>query len=219
MNQRARRIEWLVWGGLVLVILTLLLAFLLAQLKLGYSWGKPLNVIGQVAPFTLTNQDGRTVTLADYSGRVWAADIIFTTCPGPCARMSRQMKDLQAALPQTSQARFVSLTTYPEYDTPPVLKAYAQQRFDADLNRWSFLTGSKKEIAKLAVESLKLILVEKEPAQREGPNDLFIHSTIFVVVDKHGRLRGSFETTGDDIDPAMVKTQILAAIRRLEHEP
>jgi protein SCO1/2 len=218
INTQPRRIEWLAWGGLALIILTLLLAFILAQLKLRVFLGKPLPVISQVAGFSLTNQDRRPVSLADWRGHVVVADIIFTRCPGPCLQMTRRMHDLQQALPTASQARLVSLTTDPDFDTPAVLRSYAQLH-GAGPSRWMFLTGTKKEIARLAIDSLKLTVIEKKPEERESPQDLFVHSTIFVVVDKRARLRGVFETTGEDVAPQKVKVQILAAVRRLEREP
>jgi cytochrome oxidase Cu insertion factor (SCO1/SenC/PrrC family) len=132
--------------------------------------------------------------------------------------MTRQMKELQEAMPAGSQAKLVTLTTDADFDTPPVMKAYAE-RFGADLNRWMFLTGTKQEIAKLAIDSLKLTAIEKKPEERETPQDLFVHSTIFVVADKQARLRGVFETGGDGVDPRTVQMQILAAVRQLEREP
>jgi cytochrome oxidase Cu insertion factor (SCO1/SenC/PrrC family) len=128
------------------------------------------------------------------------------------------MKELQQALPPGSGAKLVTLTTDPDYDSPPVLRRYAE-KFGADTNRWMFLTGTKKQIANLASDSLKLSALEKKPEERESPADLFIHSTIFVVVDKQAQLRGVFETTGEQIEPREVKTQLLAAVRRLEREP
>ena len=215
---QSRSVGWLVWGGLALVGLTVLVGLLLAGLRSEESGGKPLPVIGPVAGFTLTNQNGSVVSLTDLRGRVWVADIIFTRCPGPCVKMTRQMKELQEALPPTSQAKLVTLTTDADFDTPPVLKAYAE-RFQADTNRWTFLTGTKQDIAKLAIDSLKLTAIEKKPEERESPQDLFVHSTLFVIADKQARLRGVFETTGEGIDPQAVKQQILAAVRRLEREP
>jgi protein SCO1/2 len=217
MNEPGRKIQWLAWGGLALVIATILLTYLSAQFKLRALSPKPLPVYGQVADFTLTNQDSLAISLADLRGHPWVADIIFTRCPGPCIKMTRQMKQLQDALPPGSQARLISLTTDPPYDTPPILKAFAH-RFGADSNRWLFLTGAKIQIAHLAIDSLKLVAMEKEPEKRETPEDLFIHATIFVIVDKRAQLRGVFETTGDDIDPLKVKAQILAALRQLERE-
>lgn len=217
MNPQARKIEWLVWAGVGLIAATLMLAFMLAAVKARASLGKPLPVYGPVGNFTLTNQNGRAVSLAGLHGRVWVADIIFTRCPGQCLRMTQQMKLLQQALPASSPARLVSLTTDPDYDTPDILKAYAD-RFGADLGRWIFLTGTKAQLADLAINSLKLTVIEKQPQDRDTPLDLFVHSTIFVIVDKQGQLRGTFETSGEGVDFEKVKKEILAAVRRLEHE-
>jgi len=214
----ARRIRWPLWIGLALAGSTLVLVLLLAQLSSNTAPDQPLPVIGQIADFTLTNQNGRAVSLADLRGEVWVADIIFTRCAGPCPKMTKQMKELQDALPAGSKARLVTLTTDADFDTPPVLRAYGE-RFGADTNRWTFLTGDKHEIAKLAIDSLKLTAVEKRLEERESRQDLFVHSTIFVIADKHSRLRRVFETTGEGIDPGPVKEKILAAVRQLEQEP
>ena len=218
MNEPTRRIGWLAWGGLALVVVTFLLAFLFMQLTGHNGSGQRLPVYGQIADFALTNQNGRAVSLADLRGQAWVADIIFTRCPGPCLKMTKQMKALQDALPPDSPTKLVTLTTDADFDTPPVLKAYAE-RFAADPRRWMFLTGTKQEVAKLAIDSLKLTAIEKKPEERESAQDLFVHSTIFVIADKRGQLRGVFETTGEGIDPQNVKAQILAAAGQLEREP
>jgi cytochrome oxidase Cu insertion factor (SCO1/SenC/PrrC family) len=208
----------MVWGGLGLIVLTILLILLMAAIKVRVAMGRPLPVYGTIAAFSLTNQNAQVVTLEDLRGHVWVADIIFTRCAGPCVRMSHQMKDIQDGLPADSRAKLVSLTTDPVYDTPAVLKTYAA-RFGADSNRWIFLTGSQKDIARLATDSLKLTAIEKKPEERLSPDDLFIHSTILVLVDKRAQLRGIFETSGEGIDPARTRREILAGIRRLEREP
>jgi cytochrome oxidase Cu insertion factor (SCO1/SenC/PrrC family) len=145
------------------------------------------------------------------------ADVIFTRCAGPCLKMSRQMRDLQQSLSRESRVKLVTLTTDPDFDTPSVLRTYSQ-RFDADADRWMFLTGSKKALMDLEIGSLKLTAIEKKPEQRENPVDLFIHSTIFVIVDKQGQLRGVFETSGEGTNPGAVKSQVLEAAERLERE-
>jgi protein SCO1/2 len=177
----------------------------------------PLPVLGAVADFSLTNQLGQRITLEALRGKVWLADIIFTRCPGPCARMTRQLAEVQAALPARSAARLVSLTTDPEYDSPAVLGRYATHA-QADPARWLFLTGDKLGIAGLAIDSLKLTTVAKPPEARTSADDLFIHSTIFVLVDQQARLRGIFETGGETVDWPAVRAQILAAIQQLERE-
>ncbi len=208
------------WVGLALV-LALAASVLLFGLPLWRSAaraaGERLPIYGSVADFALTNQAGATVSLGDLRGHVWVADLIFTRCPGPCLKMTRQMKELQQALAGSSAARLVSLTTDPEFDRPAVLSAYAQ-RFGADPHRWNFLTGTKKQIFDLAVGSLKLTAIEKDPADRQTPDDLFIHSTILVLVDQQARLRGIFETMGDDVVPERVRERIVRAVGQLEHE-
>jgi|SRR5450759_811991 protein SCO1/2 len=218
MNPAPRKIPVAISIGLLLTLLALLLAYLLTGLQSRASRSQHLRVIGTVNDFTLTNQTGAASSLADLRGRVWIADIIFTRCPGPCLKMTRQMKELQDALPVAGKNKLVTLTTDPEFDTPPVLAKYAA-RFDADTNRWMFLTGTKKEIGALAAGGLKLSAVEVKPAERQSENDLFIHSTIFVVVDKQARLRGVFETSGEDVNWQTEKQKILAAVKQLEREP
>jgi len=215
LNPPIRHSTRLIWVGLSLAGSLLVLALLLAVLK--GSAGHPLPVYGLVAPFTLTNQDNRAVNLSDLRGQVWIGDIIFTRCPGPCLKMTRQMQELQNALPPGGGAKLVSLTTDAAYDSPTVLKAYAQ-RFQADPKRWMFLTGNPSEIANLAIDSLKLTAIPKKPEERESAADLFVHSTIFVLVDKQARLRGIFETSGAGIDPAQVRQDILGAVKKLERE-
>jgi protein SCO1 len=206
------------WIGLLLVLVMLCLAYALSLLGLRRIHQQhALPVIGPVADFTLMNQDGRAVTLADLTNQVWVADIIFTRCAGPCPVMSQSMKSLQDALPPASRAKLVTLTTDPDFDTPPVLKKYAE-RFGADSNRWVFLTGTKMEIGRLAANSLKLSAVPVKPEDRQNPEDLFIHTTIFVIVDKHARLRGTFETQGEGVNWTNVQSRIIATIRQLEDE-
>lgn len=211
------RFMWSLWAGVVVLMATLLLAYLLAQVRYRRSLGPPLPVLGEVQNFTLTNQTGQVVTLDALRGHVWVADIIFTRCPGPCLKMTRQMKLIQDSIPPGSGTRLVSLTTDPDYDNPAILKAYGEKQ-GANFGNWSFLTGTKDEIRNLAVGSLKLTALEKTPNQQENPNDLFIHSTIFIIVDKPGRLRGVFDTTGPGVQPNEVTAQVIASMKRLNHE-
>ncbi len=206
-----------IWIGLVLLAVILAGAFVLTRLQTRTAPAPELPVLGTVADFSLTNQLGDEVTLANLRGKVWLADIIFTRCPGPCARMTRQMASVQSTLPKDSEARFVSLTTDPEFDTPEVLRQYAA-RYQTDPVRWQFLTGSKLAIAGLAIDSLKLTTVEKKPEERTSADDLFIHSTIFILVDQQARLRGIFETGGETVEWKNVQPAIISAIKQLEDE-
>jgi protein SCO1 len=205
------------WLGFGLLFGFLILAYLLSVAE--FKQQHTLPVIGPVADFTLTNQDGKVTTLADLTNRVWVADIIFTRCAGPCPVITGHMKSLQDALPKSSGALLVTLSTDPDYDTPALMKRYGEH-FGADFSRWLFLTGTKPEIGALGHGSLKLSAVSVPRAEQTGAVDLFIHSTIFVLVDKHARLRGSFETVGEDVDwTNAVQPRLVAAVRQLEREP
>lgn len=219
MNKPSRKTEWLVWGGLVLLIGVISVAF--ARSKMGAD-SRPLPVIGQISDFHLTDQNGKTVSLADLRGHIWVADLIYTQCSGPCASMTHCLAGLQSALPADGSVRLVTLTADPADDTPPVLKKYAE-RFGADLNRWSFLTGSNPEIRDLAVNDFKFVLVPRPPQDRKVPDDLFLHSTWFALVDQQGRVRGWTDERGqlhvcfESTEPEAL-AQLRSAIRQLQRE-
>lgn len=219
MTDVATRPPRTIWVGLLLFFTLFALAFALWLMAAARNFGQtPLPALGPVADFALTNQDGQAITLTALSNHVWVADIIFTRCAGPCPRITAQMHAVQTLLPPESNARLVTLTTDPDYDTPPVLKKYAE-RFGADFNRWMFLTGSKAQIAGLAADSLKLSAVPVKPEDRLNDADLFIHTTIFVLVDKRARLRGIFETGGDGVDwTNAVLPKLLRSVHQLENE-
>jgi protein SCO1/2 len=217
MTSPTRKIGFLAWSGMALIVATLLLVVLPSFMRMRERAAPPIPMLGTVANFTLTNQDGRAISLADLKGKVWVADIIFTRCAGPCLKMTRQMRELQQALPADGKAELITLSTDPDYDRPAVLKTFAG-RFGADHSNWQFLTGSTMDIFRLATESLKLTALPKPPETRENPQDLFIHSTLFVIVDKNAQLRGVFETSGERIDPREVQKEILSVVERLERE-
>jgi protein SCO1/2 len=144
MTENSPRPPRTIWLGFLLFFAVFALAFLLWLVQASRNFGDvPLRVIGPVADFALTNQDGNISTLADFTNHAWVADIIFTRCAGPCPRMTGQMQSLQNLLPPGSAVKLVTLTTDPDFDSPAVLKKYGE-RFNADFNRWTFLTGAKK---------------------------------------------------------------------------
>lgn len=207
MSDESSRIQRTVWAGLGLTFLIIVGLFVLTRLKPKEA---ALPVYGPVTDFTLTNQFNEPVHLATFKDKIWIANIIFTSCPGPCTQMTQRMREIQAALPAGAPVQLVSLTTDPQTDTPEVLKQYAQ-RFGADTGRWIFLTGPKREIAKLAgTDGLKLTAIEKSVQERTSENDLFIHSTVSVFVDQKGQVRGTVEV----LEPG-AKEKSLEIVNRL----
>ena len=218
MADNSRQLPRTLWIGFSLLTGLLGLAWLLSLAESRRAHHPSLPVLNQIADFTLTNQNDQAVTLADLTNHVWVADIIFTRCAGPCPRMTRQMESLQDASPAASRAKLVTLTTDPDYDTPPVMKNSGDS-FKADFNRWTFLTGTKPELAALAAGRLKLGSTPVPPSDQKDAADLFIHTTIFVVVDKHAHLRAVFETGGEGVEWTNVQPHILATVHQLEREP
>ena len=77
-------------------------------------------------------------------GRPWVAGFVFTRCSGPCPKITGTMRRLQDELSGVD-ARLVSFSVDPEWDTPDVLRAYADA-VGADRERWWFLTGDRSAI-------------------------------------------------------------------------
>lgn len=200
IDSNSRVVHWGVWGGLTLVILAIGFAYVREQRanpgSNESSPALPLPIYSTVGDFSLTNQLGQPVGLNSLKGKVWLADIIFTRCAGPCPLMTRRMARLQEKFAEWDEVRFVTLTTDPLHDTPEVMGRFAK-KFGAKPVRWEFLTGDKKEIIRMAVGGLKLITQEKPEAEQSNPEDLFIHTTIFVAVDRQGRVRGTVESIDD----------------------
>ncbi|MFM8719296.1 MAG: SCO family protein [Chthoniobacterales bacterium] len=181
-NRVADRMQRLGWVGAFL-------AFILAVV-MGYSMWRgserrdveKLPVMRAVPDFTLTDQDGNTVTRDDLRGKIWIADFIFTRCKGPCPLMTARMLEMQRALLKTPDVKLVSISVDPEHDTPAVLKAYAEANF-AEPGRWKFLTGDKTVIEKVVTEGFMQHLDEE--------NGEPVHGTMFLVVDGNGMVRSA----------------------------
>jgi len=177
-------------------------------IKLGSTTTTPtLPVISEVQPFSLTNQLGKIVTKTDLDGSPWLANIIFTRCPTVCPKITQTVSTILPELPEA--LKVVSLTTDPAHDTPTVLGKFAELN-QAQTDRWYFLTGDKASLMKLAVTDLKMISKPKTPDHQESPNDLFVHSSLLILVDGAGQVRASFESDSPDL-----LNQIQAALKKL----
>jgi protein SCO1/2 len=146
----------------------------------------------RILPFTLINQLGDTVTLADVSGQILVTDFFFTRCPTICPVMTSQLKRVQDAFRSESDVRILSHSVTPAADSVPVLAAYAQ-RYGADPERWWFLTGDKAHIYALSRKSYFSCLEEGD-----GGDQDFVHTENVVLVDRAGRLRGVYDGTSED---------------------
>ena len=173
----------LLWTGLGLIIIGIAILNLWSVFKHKPD-SIPDTVDLTVPVFNLTNQQGHALSLSDLEGKVWVAAFIFTNCPTICPRMSKEMATLQSEF-DSSNVNFVSFTVDPERDTPEVLASYAE-RYEADNERWHFLTGEKGEIYQLANKGFKLAA-----AYHEG---VFPHSRKFVLVSPDGGIYDYYDS-------------------------
>src|SRR5229473_7663690 len=172
-------------------IVTLALLLWLRQLEVNALRQRTVSSYGTVPEFVLLNQDGKNFGSAQLRGKIWIADFIYTTCPGPCPMISTRMSELQKPLEKTD-VHLISFSVDPEKDKPEVLRGYAE-KLRADPNRWDFLTGPKSTIYKLSHDGFKL-------AVSDGTDEagIPVHSTRMVLVDRHGEIRGYYEATAAD---------------------
>ena len=139
--------------------------------------------VGEAAPvFTLYNQNGAAVRFEQFRGQRVVLNFIFTRCPVPtmCPASTAKMMALQA----TAKARnipnlqLVSISFDSAYDTPPVLKAYADAR-GIDTSNFSFLTGPENAIRDLLAQ----FGVIAEPGE-----NVFKHTLSTILIGADGKI-------------------------------
>jgi protein SCO1/2 len=173
-----------------------------------------------VAPFKFINQDGITVTEKNYEGKIYVADYFFTTCKSICPKMANELQRVQEKFQYMNGAvQILSHTVNPENDSVPVLKAYSEM-IHADTKVWNFVTGDKKELYDMARNSYLV-----NAMQGDGGKDDFIHSELFVLVDKEKHIRGIYDGTNikevnnllDDIK-VLIAEYIIKENKKKKHE-
>jgi protein SCO1/2 len=157
---------------------------------------KPLPLLWPVPAFDITGvttQGEQPLRQKDLLGHPWVADFVFTSCGGPCPIMSSKMAALQRILPPT--ALLVSFTVDPDHDTVPVLREYAA-RFHADPSRWVFGRTDQKTMYGLIVQGFRLAVAERH---EDPPETRVMHSTLFVLIDPQGVVRGFYDSNGPSV--------------------
>ncbi len=190
-----------------LILVPLLIAaglFFLREAQVSRLGHHVLPELGAIPPFTLTDQNGRPFGSAQLRGKIWLADFIYTTCPGPCPMISSRMSETQKPLRDTG-VKLVSFSVDPAHDTPAVLRGYAE-KLSAQPGRWEFLTGDKGAIYRLSRDGFKL-------AAASGNTGEPIHSTRIILVDRQGVIRGYYDATEAD-----AVTRLLADTHHLLEE-
>ena len=139
--------------------------------------------IGETVPdFTLLDQEGRAVPVSRFRGKQVVLNFIFTRCPiaNMCPAATFRMMDLQKAAKAAAigNLELVSVSLDPEYDTPGVLKEYAEVR-GIDTTNFTFLTGPDLAVRHLLAQ-LGVI--------REFEGATIKHTLATVLINEQGRI-------------------------------
>lgn len=162
----------------------------------------------RIGEFSLINQDGENITLADVKGKVFVAEYFFTTCMTICPKMTEQMTRVQAAFRNNENVKMLSFTVNPDYDDVDILKEYSE-KYNALAGQWHFLTGTKEELYGLARKSF-FVLKPAEAANLGDAGSDFIHTNNFVLVDRQLRIRGYYDgTSPDEVSELIADIQLL----------
>jgi protein SCO1/2 len=155
-----------------------------------------------IADFSLTNQNGQTITQDDYAGKIFIADFFFTTCPSICPIMTNNMAALQNKI--GDDVLLLSHSVTPEIDSVAQLKKYAIEN-GVDDSKWNLVTGDKRQIYNLARKSYMVVKTDGNG----GAYDM-IHTENFALVDKKMQVRGYYDgTKTEEMDKLLNDLEIL----------
>lgn len=173
--------------------------------------------IGAAPSFKLTDQNGETITNADYKGKVYVLEFFFSTCPTICPKMNANMLEIEKTFFGNPNFGIASITINPEYDTPKVLKEHADA-LGVKSSNWHFLTGDQAYIMDIANKGFNLYA-----GQNKNVAGGFEHSGFFALIDKNGNIRSRRDQFGnpivyyDGIEKAGIK-HIVEDIKKLLNE-
>ena len=150
---------------------------------------------------TLTDQNGRAVSLASFKGHPVLVDFIYTSCSGPCPMLTAKLASVAKLLgPRLgADVKLVSITLDPEHDGPTQLLDYAQKQ-GANEAGWFFLTGTPERIERVlagfeirrqreadgsVTHSVESFLLGPDGRQLRQYNGLTVHpETVVADVEK-----------------------------------
>ena len=164
--------------------------------------------IHKIPSFEFVNQLGEKVTNSTYKGKIYIADFFFTTCPGICPRLAKNMRKLQEAFKDDDDVMLLSHSVTPVKDSVPVLYSYAIEN-KVDAKKWNLVTGDKKAIYEIARKAY----FADEDFVKTQDEDAFIHTENFILIDRKGRIRGVYNGT-----LAIEVDRILRHIKLLKNE-
>lgn len=163
----------------------------------------------KIANFSLTNQNGKTITQDNYKDKIYVADFFFTTCPSICPIMTDNMRDIQKEIINDNDIMLLSHSVTPVKDSVAQLKKYADEKGVID-SKWNLVTGDKKHIYELARKSYLAV-------RDDGNGDKYdmIHTENFMLIDKKRQIRGFYDGTDSEAIKQLLKD--IEKLKRMEN--
>ena len=159
-----------------------------------------------VVDFTLTDQAGNSFQFKNLRGKVVVVAFAYTTCADVCPLITAALRQVQSKLSveQRKASHLLTVTTDPEIDSPKVLAGYAK-RYGAELDGWSFLTGSET--------ALKSVWKNFGVGIKRKGRGLVDHTPLTAIVDRHGLLRVAYIGPSPDVSAVLNDIRSLLAER------
>jgi protein SCO1 len=164
-----------------------------------------LNEGDRFPEYQFTNQLGEAFSTAAFKGQAFAINFLFTRCPYPlfCPLTAKNFSETQQKLLAMTDGpknwHLLTISFDPEFDTPPVLKGYAElYRYNPE--RWTFATGRLSEITTIG-EQVGLVFLR-------DANGSIDHNLRTVVIDAAGRVQKIIvgnEWKSDELVAEMIK--------------
>jgi protein SCO1/2 len=172
--------------------------------------------IDKAAPdFSLQDAGGRSVSLADFRGKVVVLHLIYTHCPDVCPLHAERIAEVQSLVnqsPMKQQVEFITITTDPKRDRDDVLTDYGRAH-GLDPANWMFLTTKADQ-----PKDLTRKLAEQFGHRFDKTEDGYqTHGIVTHVIDKEGRWRANFH--GLKFEPSNLVIFVNALVNDFDKHP
>ncbi len=141
----------------------------------------------RIPDFAFVNQNGKTVSSANYDDNIYVATFFFATCPGICSPINNRLLTVQEAIVDYNDVRILSHSITPEIDTVPVLNKYAKEN-DIDSRTWDLVTGDRDDLYAVAKNGY---FASEDLGEAEAKGD-FKHTENILLIDRNGMIRGIY---------------------------
>ncbi|MBL64414.1 MAG: cytochrome c oxidase assembly protein [Opitutae bacterium] len=141
----------------------------------------PLEVLSEVQPFELVDQEGQPFSSEKLKGKVCVVNFFFTQCEGLCPKLSKEMTILQKRFARSLDFHLVSISADPKNDTPENIAAFIAKH-NIDTSNWTLLTGDQGTILRLMKDDFQVSTVV----------DPRLHSDRFLLLDRQLQMRASY---------------------------